>query len=38
LSSGLIYNAGHWTVYAAYTVKNGDSKGNGGLLELGYSF
>jgi hypothetical protein len=37
-SPGFIYAAGPWTAYAAYTIKNGDSKGNGGLLELGYSF
>lgn len=38
VSPGLIYGFGHWTAYAAYTIKNGDSKGNGGLLELGYLF
>jgi hypothetical protein len=38
MSPGLIYTAGHWTIYAAYSVKNGDSKGNGGLLELGFAF
>lgn len=37
-SPGLIYGAGPWTIYGAYSIKNGDSKGNGGLLELGYSF
>lgn len=37
-SPGFIYGFGHWTAYAAYTMKNGDSKGNGGLIELGYSF
>lgn len=37
-SPGFIYTAGPWTAYAAYTMKNGDSKGNGGLIELGYSF
>jgi hypothetical protein len=37
-SPGFIYTTGPWTAYAAYTRKNGDSKGNGGLLELGYSF
>ncbi len=26
----------NWTVYAAYTRKNGSSKGNGGLVELGF--
>ena len=38
ISPGFIYGFGHWTAYAAYTMKNGDSKGNGGLIELGYSF
>lgn len=38
VSPGFIYAFGHWTAYAAYTIKNGDSKGNGGLLELGYLF
>jgi hypothetical protein len=37
-SPGLIYTFGHWTAYAAYSIKNGDSKGNGGLIELGYAF
>jgi hypothetical protein len=38
VSPGLIYTFGHWTAYAAYSIKNGDSKGNGGLIELGYAF
>jgi len=38
LSPGFIYSFGHWTAYAAYSIKNGDSKGDGGLIELGYSF
>jgi hypothetical protein len=38
LSPGLVYTAGPWTAYAAYSIKNGDSKGNAGLLELGYAF
>ncbi len=29
---------GNWTAYAAYSIKNGDSRGNGGLIELGYLF
>jgi hypothetical protein len=37
-SPGFIYGFGPWTAYAAFTRKNGDSKGNGGLIELGYSF
>ncbi len=38
LSAGFIYSLSHWTVYAAYSLKNGDSKGDGGLIELGYTF
>jgi hypothetical protein len=38
LSPGLIYSAGHWTLYGAYTMKNGNSKGNGGLIEVGFTF
>ena len=38
VSPGLIYAFGHWTAYAAYSIKNGDSRGNGGLIELGYLF
>jgi hypothetical protein len=38
VSPGFYYSTGHWTIYAAYTVKNGDSRGNGGLVELGYAF
>jgi hypothetical protein len=38
LSPGFYWSFGHWTAYAAYTVKNGDSKGDGGLIELGYAF
>jgi hypothetical protein len=38
VSPGLIYTFGHWTAYAAYSIKNGDSKGNAGLIELGYAF
>jgi hypothetical protein len=37
-SPGFYWSIGKWTVYAAYTMKNGDSKGNGGLIELGYAF
>lgn len=37
-SPGFVYSFGSWTAYAAYSIKNGDSKGNGGLIELGYSF
>jgi hypothetical protein len=38
LSPGLVYTTGHWTAYAAYSIKNGDSNGNAGLIELGYAF
>lgn len=38
LSPGFIYTTGHWTAYASWSFKNGDSRGNGGLLELGYLF
>ena len=38
VSAGLIDTFGHWTVYASYSIKNGDSKGDGGLIELGYAF
>jgi hypothetical protein len=38
VTPGLIYTFGHWTAYAAYSIKNGDSQGNAGLIELGYAF
>jgi hypothetical protein len=38
VSPGLVYGFGQWTAYAAYSIKNGDSKGNAGLIELGYAF
>jgi len=37
-SPGIISAWGHWTIYAAWSLKNGDSKGNAALLELGYLF
>ena len=37
-SPGLISTWVPWTVYVAYSFKNGDSKGNALLLELGFSF
>jgi len=37
-SPGLVLALGRWTAYAAYAIKNGESRGNAGLLELGYSF
>lgn len=38
LSPGIVSAWGKWTIYAAYTLKNGDSKGNAALLELGFLF
>ena len=39
VTPGFYYNfCGHWTAYAAYSIKNGDSQGNAGLIELGYAF
>jgi hypothetical protein len=38
LSPGLVYSLGPWTAYAAYSIKNADSEGNAGLIELGYAF
>ncbi|MEO8432825.1 MAG: hypothetical protein ABI592_15050 [Acidobacteriota bacterium] len=35
---GIVSAWGHWTIYAAWSVKNGDSKGNAALLELGFLF
>ena len=37
-SPGVISTWGRWTIYAAYSLKNGDSKGNALLLELGFNF
>jgi hypothetical protein len=38
VSPGIVYGFGPWTAYAAYSIKNGDSRGNAGLIELGYAF
>ena len=39
VTPGFYYDfCGHWTAYAAYSIKNGDSQGNAGLIELGYTF
>jgi len=38
LSPGIISAWGPWTIYAAWSIKNGDSKGNAALLELGFLF
>jgi hypothetical protein len=37
-SPGIVSTWGRWTIYAAYSLKNGDSKGNALLLELGFNF
>lgn len=37
-SPGIIATTGPWALYAAWTFKNGDSKGNGALIELGVTF
>ena len=29
---------GQWTLYAGYSIKNSDSKGNAALIELGFNF
>ena len=34
---GLIVTAGRWVLYASYTFKNGDSRRNGLLLEMGFT-
>ena len=34
---GLIVTEGRWVFYASYTFKNGDSRSNGLLLELGFT-
>jgi hypothetical protein len=36
-SPGAIVTAGRWVLYVAYSIKNGNSKGNGLLLELGFN-
>jgi hypothetical protein len=36
-SPGLIITHGRWVLYASYTFKNGDSKGSGLLLEMGFT-
>jgi hypothetical protein len=38
LSPGLIVGVGPWTVYASYSLKNGDAKRNAFLFELGLTF
>ena len=34
---GLILSQGRWVLYAGYAFKNGDARGSGLLLELGYT-
>ncbi len=38
LTPGIVSALGPWTVYAGYSFKNGDSKGNALLIELGFAF
>ena len=38
LSPGIISAWGSWTIYAAWALKNAESKGNAALLELGFLF
>ncbi len=35
---GVSVPLGNWTIYAGYSIKNGDSKGNAILFELGFTF
>ena len=35
---GISSTRGVWTLYAGYSIKNGDSNGNAMLLELGFTF
>ena len=37
VSPGVIVTVGRWVVYAAYSIRNGNSKGSGLLLELGFN-
>jgi hypothetical protein len=36
-SPGVVSAWGRWTIFAAYSLKNGDSKGNALLIELGFN-
>jgi hypothetical protein len=38
LTPGVIWKTGDWTVYAGYSFKNRDSRGNGVLTQLGFEF
>lgn len=38
LTPGLVATLGPWTIYASYSFKNGDSKSNAILTELGFTF
>lgn len=38
VTPGISSSWGAWTLYAGYSVKNDDSKGNAALLELGFNF
>jgi hypothetical protein len=37
LTPGVVVTAGRWVLYAGYSIKNGNSKGDGLLLELGFN-
>jgi hypothetical protein len=37
-SPGLIWSSGSWTLYGAWTLKNGDSRSNAALFEAGVTF
>lgn len=37
VTPGVVVTAGRWVFYGAYSIKNGNSKGNGLLLELGFN-
>jgi hypothetical protein len=37
VSPGFPCAFGRWTAYAAYSIQNGEPRGNAGLIELGYA-
>ncbi|HEV2064905.1 MAG TPA: hypothetical protein VGS00_10205, partial [Thermoanaerobaculia bacterium] len=37
VTPGVFVTAGRWVLYAGYSIKNGNSKGNGLSLELGFN-
>ncbi len=38
VTPGVSIPLGAWTIYAGYSIKNGDSKGNAALVEFGFTF